>query len=336
MAYHVSPNGPSLCHAKKGRCPYGADGENHFPTVAQATEFYENKMAEAFGGFEKIKKAAPQKRKERAYKLRDSFVSLGYAVKASPPARKAVNAVKAVRNAPIAVLAKVNEMKAKAWKGYSNVASFTRGASALISIEARQARARYSAYAARVSAENAILLKEYEEHRSAVNARRAEVKQIEANLGGKLRPATADKLQIGDKLENGTTISKLKTVNGATVVTTRNPSTGRFGKTVTLEADSPINVIRPRRQLMRQAGAAYKNVRTAATYRATMAAGNVQMKTRGAFDAAKGRVTYAAALQRQSFDALRGIDRTMIQNRQTVESNPVRDIQSVRHLRSVA
>jgi hypothetical protein len=337
MAYHVSPNGPSLCHAKQGRCPYGADGENHFATVSQATEFYEKKMSDAFGDFETVKKTGKQKRKEKAYTYRDRFIAVGRAVKTSPQVLQAVKEVKALKDAPLATVARVQALKTKAWKGFSKVATTTRRVSADVATEASKARARYNAYAVRVSAENKIKILQYHADILDATATRYEAKSAQLELGGKLRAETADKLVPGDKLENGITVAKLKVVDGATVITTRNPTTGRFGKTITVPAGEKISVVRPRRQLARQAGEAYKTVRTAAVQRTAATANSVQLKSRGAFAELKGRATYAAALQRQSFEAIRGVDRQMIQNRQPVAvEDPVRDVRSLNEFRPAA
>jgi hypothetical protein len=337
MAYHVSPNGPSLCHAKQGRCPYGADGENHFATVSQAASFYEEKMTKAFGGFEAVSKTGGQKRKEKAYSYRDRFAALGRAVKATAPVVKAMQEVKKIHDAPIATIAKVRAAKSKAWQTYSKVAVVTRQVSKDLITEASKVRARYTAYAARLSAENEVRVQEYQKMMAEASARRYSSKAVSTSVSGKLRPERADKLVPGDKLENGITVAKLKVVDGATVITTRNPSTGRFGKTLTVPAGEKIKVVRPRRQLARQAGEAYKNVRAATTQRSRATASAVTLRSRGAYAELKTRTVHAAALQRQSFEALRGIDRQLIENRQAVAtSNPVRDIQSIREHRPAA
>lgn len=44
--WHVGKNGkPSACHATKGNCPYGANGENHYATKAEAFKAAEDRAA---------------------------------------------------------------------------------------------------------------------------------------------------------------------------------------------------------------------------------------------------------------------------------------------------
>lgn len=331
MAYHVSPNGPSLCHAKQGRCPYGADGENHFATVEQAATFYEEKMAATFGDFEKIKKTNTQRRKERTYALRDRFVSLGYAVKASAPVKKAARAVQKVKDTPQNVVAKVQAIKNNAWRHISKIANVSRELSNEAAAASKVVRARYSAYTAKVRDENAKLLSEWQAQAKVAEAAHAAKKEVEATYGGKLRASSPAKLQVGDRLENGALISKLKTVDGVITATTRDPRTGRFGKTLKLSEADSVNVIRPRHQVLRQIGPAYSYARSAAVRRTNAVANSVTLKARGAFDTTKTRVRQAAALQRESYNALFGVQHKV--NKTLANVTQIDDVRSIHALK---
>ncbi len=81
MTYHISPNGPSKCRAKQGKCPYGADGADHYENVNEALMVYEKRMTETFGGFEGVKRTVAQKRTIKVYQTSDKL--RGYAKKVS-------------------------------------------------------------------------------------------------------------------------------------------------------------------------------------------------------------------------------------------------------------
>jgi len=309
MAYHVSPNGPSLCKAKHGRCPYGADGENHFATVGQAAAFYEERMAQAFGGFETVKRTGSQARKEKYYAKRDKIASFGRRLQRSAPAVKAVEALKTLRAAPADVKLKLKKAKRDAIRTYAVASALSRQASIELQARSQVAKAEAKVAFAKASDETKTRFNEYKKTALEANSRRLETRETEKNLGGKLRPQTLAQLQIGDKLENGNVIAKFKTVNGVTTVTTRNTATGRFGKSEVLQEGATLSVIRPRRNLLRQAGEAYKSSRTAAVARAHATANNVSFRTRGLVDTTRSRVTHASSLQREAFRALVGLDR---------------------------
>lgn len=315
MAYHVSPNGPSLCKAKHGRCPYGADGENHFATVTQASAFYEERMAQAFGGFETVKRNSAQIRKEKYYTKRDKIASFGRKLQRSAPAVKAVEALKSLRSAPADVKLKLKKAKRDAIKTYAVASALSRQASVELQARSQVAKAEAKVAFTKASDETKARFNEYKRTALEANARRVEAREVEKNLGGKLRPQTLDQLQIGDRLENGNVIAKFKTVNGITTVTTRNTATGRFGKSEVLQAGAALSVIRPRRNLLRQAGKAYSSSRTAAVERTRATMNNVSFRTRGVLDTTRSRVTHASSLQREAFRALIGVDREGIAKR---------------------
>lgn len=334
MAYHISPNGPSLCRAKQGRCPYGAFGQNHFATVGQASRFYEMKMTEAFGGFEVVTKTGKQQRKEKAYNFRDRFAAVGRSVKTSSPVAKSVEALNAVRHAPVASVMRAKELSSKAWRSLGKVAYSANSISKDAAREIAVARQRYSAYTARVGAANEVRYADYQKHVAQNRARRTEAKLTEETLGGRLKPTSASRLRVGDKLEGGSTITKLKTLDGSLKVTTRNMATGHFGKSLKLSPSSSIGVVRPRRQLMRQAGEAYKNTRAITSHRIAVVANSALTRSQGYLEAARSRLKLAEPLQRQSLESLIGIDRRAIQWRGAPARNLVQDIRSLLPLRS--
>lgn len=334
MSYHVSPNGPSLCHAKLGRCPYGANGANHFSTVKQAAIFYEVKMKEAFGGFEGVTKTAKQERKERTYAVRDRFVALGYAIKASKPVTEAAASVKNLHDAPLKTAIKVQAASVAAWKKLKIVASTTKelvsdGAAGLA-----RANKRFGAYTSQVSIENKARMAEYQKYVNSSSIRSGLTKETQAAATGKPRQTGANELRLGDKLENGTIITGMKVVKGVTTISTRNPVTGHFGKGVKLTNEATVGIIRPRRQALRQANEAYNNIRAGANHRAAIVSGSVKMQTRGFFDSTTSRVKLAANLQRQSFNTLMGIDRSVLSNRSSVARHPAVDLQSIHRLKA--
>lgn len=48
--FHIGENGPAPCHARPGKCPINRDGSEHFDSMDEATERYEQKIAERHNG----------------------------------------------------------------------------------------------------------------------------------------------------------------------------------------------------------------------------------------------------------------------------------------------
>lgn len=94
--YHVSPNGPRLCKATVKGCPYGSD-DAHFSTQAEAQAAYEQKMAEAFGTLETVKRTKKEGLRQTGYQMRDTALDTAYMVKAALPVEEARKAIAQVR-----------------------------------------------------------------------------------------------------------------------------------------------------------------------------------------------------------------------------------------------
>lgn len=54
--YHNSPNGPRICKALQGGCPYGRAGQPHFDSQIEAQKAYETDMNQQYGVVPKISK----------------------------------------------------------------------------------------------------------------------------------------------------------------------------------------------------------------------------------------------------------------------------------------
>ena len=48
--YHIGENGPAPCRARPGKCPINPDGSEHYDNIEEATERYEQKVAEKHDG----------------------------------------------------------------------------------------------------------------------------------------------------------------------------------------------------------------------------------------------------------------------------------------------
>lgn len=114
MSYHISPNGPRLCRATTGVCPYTAQGDDHYPTQAEAQVAYETRMAEAFGAVESLKKSPIESARQAGYKVRDEVrlmastaLNQAFLVKATPQAKQAGEFLQALRSFPAVAVRRI-------------------------------------------------------------------------------------------------------------------------------------------------------------------------------------------------------------------------------------
>lgn len=330
MAYHLSPNGPSLCKAKKGRCPYGQNGENHFDSIAEAGEAFETRMREAFGGFEGVKKSQSQKQKENLYKIRDKAVFASYTVKASAPVQQSVKAISAIKETPVKAIAAVYAAQDKAFKAFSKVVAFKNAVKLEAKESAARIRANYASFVKKAEEDlvrRATIAQDKLLERKIKSTRKS---MLESSMGGKLKTRNASTIQVGDKFINGMSVTRVKTVNGNVVIGTRDPSTGRFGKSFTLAPTDSFEIVRQKGELSRKISQKAVYARNAAMKRARVAASNATLQTRGAFNTAKNRVKQAAQLQRESYYALRGVNRSLAAIQTNEQQNPVANIRAIK------
>lgn len=100
MKYHNSPNGPRPCKADVRECIYGSSGAPHFDTQAEAQSAYEEKMAESFGAFDKVKRSKSEKVRQSSYRGIDKTFETIRKVKASQAVAKTVETMTAVKESP--------------------------------------------------------------------------------------------------------------------------------------------------------------------------------------------------------------------------------------------
>lgn len=172
--------------------------------------------------------------------------------------------------------------------------------------------------------------------------------------GGALKARFASDLRTGDYLPNGQRVMQVSNVNGSTRVTVMDPQS-KISRTDILDENSLVASVRPRRRAARElTGRATRaskhawrsSTSTLARGAKAMSAGAMRasvwyelQKGRGAsaWKETKKRVRAASAHQRESFDALRGIDRSMIvKSEELATLNEVEELRSVHHLRKVA
>ena len=279
MRYHNTPNGPRVCHAEKGRCPYGAQGYPHFDTRAEAETAYEKSLAQSFGSFDTLKKTTSEKMRQGAYEGADRMLATARKVVASEPVRRTVNAINTVKSTP----QRARQGVAMARQKFRNaIATKQAQASALMrnmktralgSVESfkqdyRDAVADRDAYHAQLDAQRAA--------RSA--ARRAQVHETVqaastmARVSGNrvldhkfTRQRSAARLRIGDRLPGNTVMGVMQNGNNVDVTMMSSPSgmirkvTMPMNRSVTTEWTMRSRVVDPIRrspffQRVKQAG----------------------------------------------------------------------------------
>ena len=304
MPYHLSPNGPQLCHAKQGGCPYARAGEPHFDNVADANVAYEKKMAEAFGDFDTHRKTLKQRIKEKtAYALRDTFVKAAGAVVASKPIQATVRAVRYVKETPARIESSITRAANEIWRNLS-----TGLAQIDQTFEAAQARMRYEAF---VAMERNRAFQEQQRVQAQYQFELAQWRHQMDSYYGKERHVAANKLRAGDVLETPTgrvKVHSIRTVDGTTTIQTRDAVTGQFRKSEKISSGTSIAL---RRQPRNEVRGVLRD-RVASGYRrAQERAGSYVEKTKNVWGVASDRVHVAASKQREVFDTLLGIDRTV-------------------------
>lgn len=307
MPYHLSPNGPTLCRAEKGGCPYARAGEPHFAMFADANTAYEERMAAAFGTIEVHKKGLKQRIREKTtYAARDAFVNATAMVLASAPVQNSVKAVRHIREIPNRTKLAVEKKSREAWG--SLVA-----ASKVVKSEVAQASAQ-AAYAALVSREHSRELTEFNAQQAKYRHELALWQSQMNSFYGRERTLSPAKLRSGDTIETAQgrmKVHRIKTNNGTVSVQIRDAKSGKFQKSITFSENTSVKLRRESRNLARGA-----QDRVSAGYRRAAAkVGSHVELTKKSWGAASSRVRVAANQQREVFDTLFGIDRSVQANR---------------------
>lgn len=99
VKYHLSSNGPRRCKAEVRECPYGAAGEEHYATQAEAMEAYEVRMTKQFGVMESIR--GSERVRQARYKAQDGACQTIAAAKASKPAQATANTMREIHRSAI-------------------------------------------------------------------------------------------------------------------------------------------------------------------------------------------------------------------------------------------
>lgn len=283
--YHNSPNGPRLCKAEKGLCPYGRAGEEHFETQAEAQVAYEAKMADAFGGLETVKKTASERGRQATYQKRDALVAQAKLVKASAPVQNTVAALRAIKETP------------------QRVEASLRRAEERVQARADQAAVATEAFVKAMGPKLKELSSDYKTQYQALNS-----------LGTspstpKLKAGKASGLLPGDKLADGGTVRSVL-ISGDTVTVHVRRANGTLGQKNTYSMSEKIPYQRVTKRQSRGsafAGRAQQKLNDSPLYQRVQAASDLQ---RQAFHTLRGADMEQVAARKQARREARSAWRT--------------------------
>lgn len=311
MAYHLSPNGPRPCGAKKDRCPYALAGEPHFDTVKEASVAYEAKMQETFGAFDKLKKSYGQVLREDFYHDVDNWKEIGRTVLASKPVVNTVKAINYVRDAPKRVKESVARTKANVWRGLSAARNYTEDR--LVSVNNWMDRQEAKLLSLVKSAPQRMVDQTRNIQVAFNKANQGFLQDIESGRFRKPKLVEPGKVKVGDKFsENLMVTSVVENSNNTLTFQTRDVKTGRFGssRTVANTDRVQLGVLRTPARYERYLAFAKRPAGSGPIARMKVFYNDRKARTRGWIEMEAARVKMAADLQKQSWQALSGVHST--------------------------
>lgn len=208
-SYHLSPNGPRLCKAQHGGCPYAAAGEQHYASQQDAQAAYEARMAQSFGTVETVKRSPAERMRQATYSGRDEVRATARAGRdrlreqarlaaASPQALAMTDTLRRVRELPAKANARISTFEAR-------MEERSRDAQARRDVQAAAIREK----ANRVGEKLKVSSRRAPEAAQAVptTIRAVAAKRAEAQAN-RTRFAAAHRLRVGDRVE-GHTVAKV-------------------------------------------------------------------------------------------------------------------------------
>lgn len=276
-SYHVSPNGPRLCKAEHGGCPYAAQGEPHFDTQVEAQQHYETKMGAAFGNLETIRKTPKEEFRQVLYQERDEFLATVNAVKASAPAQKVLSTLNFIKDIPRRIDSKLLEMETA---GQDRMAL----RQAELELKTAELKSKINKIGARML--------ESSNRANAIQQQRAlelrSLKTVSDQHRTRPRLKGAHGLSKGDELPGNLKIYKVEDNGGSMRVFVRN-TRGQFAGHREFKDTDVVSYSRPSK----------RDLRNGAERRP------VKKLSESAF---AQRVKAASSIQREAFQVLRGVD----------------------------
>lgn len=304
MLYHLSPNGPSPCRAKNGQCPYAKAGEPHFDNIEAASLAYDQKMRDTFNTFETLKKTSSRRLKEAGYKTSenvrqgatkakdfafDKMIQTGKLVKASAPVQKTVSTLHSIKSKVAEIKAKVKAQKekfvarldemAREAEQYREIDRQIKARKKEDKLQRRAAQKEVDDFYAGLSAEQKLQKQEHDKVQKAIKkAHRIEKKN-------RIITGTGETIPVGSMIDNRYVVTGKKShIPGHYTLTLRDMKTGRFARSINVAKDRQLKFLKPR--------AARK-----------LSAGSSRVHK----DSFSSRIKAAASLQKESWNALRGV-----------------------------
>lgn len=301
--YHLSPNGPRLCKAEKGLCPYALAGGEHFEHHADAQAAYETRMAQTFGMFDPKSVSRVEKTRQGMYQERDEVLrSVREArtgvenriksVKASAPVQATMKTLALVRRYPARIENKIQKLEE---------AMHARAAQARVRRDQQVAylSSKYNRVATAMAPMLAPVPGDYNLNVTALRPAKVKVQ----NPDGPQKVTTAFKLQKGDRLESGLYVVSVKDEGDSVRVMLRNDKGHRAGSLAYKDTDR----VMIRRKTKRELRSGVERTKPLTRFKES---------------AFFQRVQQASQLQKEVVATLVRVDRSKVQAEASVEPSP--------------